>query len=69
MPYLRRLGWDGWLSGVNGMDAPENETTDYKVRGGYGIVSFFVMEDRIQAWIDDKLFNSGDVKIGMRRVK
>ena len=53
------------------MDAAENETTDYKKfeeQVWYRIV-LRVMEDRIQAWIDDKLFlnlSTVDVKIGMR---
>ena len=41
------------------MDAAENETTDYKKfedQVWYRIV-LRVMEDRIQAWIDDKLFS------------
>ena len=67
-------GWGGGvvgLSSVNGMDAAENETTDYKKfedQVWYSIV-LRVMEDRIQAWIDDKLFlnlSTVDVKIGMR---
>jgi hypothetical protein len=67
-------GWGGGvvgLSSVNGMDAAENETTDYKKfedQVWYRIV-LRVMEDRIQAWIDDKLFlnlSTVDVKIGMR---
>jgi hypothetical protein len=67
-------GWGGGvvgLSSINGMDAAENETTEYKKfeENTWYRITLSMMEDRIQAWIDDKPFldlNTTDVKIAMR---
>lgn len=67
-------GWGGGvigLSSINGMDASENETTEYKKfeNEQWYRISLRVLDDRIQAWIDDVNFmdvSTVDVAISMR---
>ena len=67
-------GWGGGvvgLSSINGMDASENQTTEYKKfeNNQWYRISLRVLDDRIQGWIDNKLFldvDTTDVSIGMR---
>ncbi|XOV69690.1 MAG: DUF1080 domain-containing protein [Verrucomicrobiota bacterium] len=67
-------GWGGGVIGVssiNGMDASENETTEYKKfeKNQWYRITVRVLDDRIQAWIDGKLFvdvSTVDVSISMR---
>jgi len=80
MPYKKEHctficgGWGGGvvgLSSINGMDAAENDTTEYKKfeNNQWYRISLRVMDDRIQAWIDGKLFldvDTTNVSIGMR---
>ena len=67
-------GWGGGvigISSINGMDASENETTEYKKfeKNQWYRISLRVLDDRILAWIDGKLFvdvSTKDVTINMR---
>lgn len=67
-------GWGGGvigISSINGMDASENETTEYKKfeKNQWYRISLRVLDDRIQAWIDGKLFvdvSTVDVTVNMR---
>ena len=59
------------VSSINGMDATENETTEYKKfeKNQWYRITLRVLDDRIQAWIDGKLFvdvSTVDVSISMR---
>ena len=59
------------LSSINGMDAAENETTEFKKfeDNQWYRISLRMLEDRILGWIDQKLFldvSTVDVSIGMR---
>lgn len=52
-------GWGGGLIGlssINGMDASENETTNYKEfkNGQWYSIRLRVLDDRILAWVDDE---------------
>ncbi|MDC0267936.1 DUF1080 domain-containing protein [bacterium] len=80
MPYKEKHcsficgGWGGGvigLSSINGMDAAENETTEFKKfeDNQWYRISLRMLEDRILGWIDQKLFldvSTVDVSIGMR---
>jgi len=80
MPYKKEHctfvcgGWGGGvvgLSSINGMDASENQTTEYKKfeNDQWYRISLRVLDDRILGWIDNKLFldvDTTDVSIGMR---
>ncbi len=67
-------GWGGGvvgLSSINGMDASENQTTEFKKfdKNQWYRISLRVLENRIQGWIDQKLFldvDTTEVSIGMR---
>ncbi|HAO67842.1 MAG TPA: DUF1080 domain-containing protein [Verrucomicrobiales bacterium] len=80
MPYKKEHctfvcgGWGGGvvgLSSINGMDASENQTTEFKKfeNNQWYRISLRVMDNRIQGWIDQKLFldvDTTDVSVGMR---
>jgi len=67
-------GWGGGvvgLSSINGMDASENQTTEFKKfeNNQWYRISLRVLDNRIQGWIDDKLYldvDTTDVSVGMR---
>lgn len=67
-------GWGGGvigLSSINGMDASENETTNYMEfkNGKWYKIRLRVLDHRIQAWIDNKEIVDQDItdrKIGIR---
>ena len=59
------------MSSINGMDASENQTTEFKKfeNNQWYRISLRVMDNRIQGWIDQKLFldvDTTDVSVGMR---
>jgi len=60
-------GWGGGttgLSSINGADASENETTDYRMfeNKKWYKVRLRVLDDRIQAWVDGKEIVCVDIK-------
>lgn len=67
-------GWGGsvlGLSSIDGMDASENDTTDYRQfeKGEWYRVRVRVTDDRIQAWLDDERIVDQDIvdkDIGIR---
>lgn len=67
-------GWGGGvvgLSSINGFDASENETTEYKAfeKGKWYHIRLRVTSDKIQAWVDkDQLVNvdTADKKFSIR---
>jgi hypothetical protein len=67
-------GWGGsviGLSSIDGMDASENETTDYRLfkSGEWYRVRVRVRDDRIQAWLDDEPIIDQDIQgreVGIR---
>ena len=67
-------GWGGGttgLSSINGADASENETTDYRMfkNGQWYKIRLRVLDDEIKAWIDGKeivCVNTKDKQLGIR---
>lgn len=59
-------GWGGsvhGLSSIDGMDASENDTTDYRLfeKGEWYHVRVRVLDDRIQAWLDNERIVDQDI--------